>query len=566
VVGPGGRVWEAAYLDGRVPRRRAAHVAIGQTGLAITLVESGTTFRWPLAQVRQTQGFYGDEPVRLERGDEALLVGDLAFLSALRAAAPHAASAFHAPTRRRFRRGLSVLAAAAALGVGGGLYAWGIPAVAGIAAAHVPVAWEVALGEVAMGQLAPAEMRCQDPERQRRIDEVMGVLLRTLPDVPYPFQVTVVDHPMVNAFAAPGGFIVIFRGLLERTRSAEELAGVLAHEIQHVVHRHATRAVLRQASTGILIAALVGDVGGVTAFGIEAARLLGDLRHSREAEHEADRAGMRMLQAAAVDPEGMLAFFRTVQALEGAAPAAARYLSTHPAPAERLHALRALAGHRGRRPAKLLPAYDWGDIKKICGRSRDRASRSRRGPPAPGALDGLADAAGEGRGPGEAHAQRRQRVVDGVDDRRRWRDRAALAQPLDAQGIAGGGVLQVLALDGGQVVGARQRVVHQRAGQQLAGVVVRHVLEKSSAHALGHPAVDLALDDDGVDHHAAIVGDHVAEQPHPARVGIDLDLRDVHGARVGDRGDVVVGDGVEVGAGHPGLREGRDGGLDQATE
>jgi beta-barrel assembly-enhancing protease len=350
--------------------RQAARVAIGQSGLEIVLTESGRTFRWPLGEVRQTQGFYDGEQVRLERGGdlaEALLVGDVSFLSALRAAAPQAAGAFHEPARRRFRVVLTLLAAVAAVAVGAGLYVWGLPTLASLAAARVPVAWEVALGEAAMTQLVPPAKRCLDPVRQRRIDEITGVLLRTLPDSGYPFRVTVADHPMVNAFAAPGGFIVVFRGLLERTDAAEELAAVLAHEIQHVLHRDATRAILRQASTGILVAALVGDVSSVVAFGIEGARMLGDLRHGREAEHDADRDGMRMLHAAGVDAEGMFAFFRSIQELERGMPAASRYLSTHPTPADRMEALAALAAPGPKPPVKLLPDYDWSDVKKICG-------------------------------------------------------------------------------------------------------------------------------------------------------------------------------------------------------
>lgn len=364
-------MWEAHYLDGRTPVRWAARVTIGQSGLEVTLTEGGTSFRWPLAQVRQTQGFHGGEQVRLERGGhlaEALLIRDVAFLSALRAAAPGAARAFHDPRRRRLRAGLAGLAAIAAVALGAGLYVWGIPALAGIAAARVPVAWEVALGETAIAQLAPPSKRCADPERQRRLDELTSALVATLPQPSYPFRVAVVDQPMVNAFATPGGFIVILRGLLDRTASAEELAGVLAHEIQHVLHRDATRAILRQASTGILLAALLGDVSGVVAFGVESARTLGDLRHSREAEHEADRDGMRMLHAAAVDPDGMLAFFRGMQQQEGMTPAAARYLSTHPPAGDRLQALAALAAERAGPPVKLLAGYDWEEIKKICAR------------------------------------------------------------------------------------------------------------------------------------------------------------------------------------------------------
>ena len=94
---------------------------------------------------------------------------------------------------------------------------------------------------------------------------------------------------MVNAFAGSGGLIVVFRGLLERADTPEELAGVLAHEIQHVLHRDTTRAIFREASTGILVAALAGDVSAAAAFGVQAARVLGDLRYSREAEQEAAR-------------------------------------------------------------------------------------------------------------------------------------------------------------------------------------------------------------------------------------------------------------------------------------
>jgi predicted Zn-dependent protease len=363
------RVWDAAYLDGRTARRQPARVSIGRRSLEIALPETGGRLSWPLAGVRQTQGFYTGEQVRLERGGdlaEALLIGDLAFLSALRAAAPEAAAGFDDPARRRRRARLAVPAALAAIVVALALYLWGLPALATIAAARVPVSWEVALGDATMAQLAPAERLCRDPARQRRLDEIAGVLLRTRPDTRYPFRVSVVNHPVVNALAAPGGAIVVFHGLLERTESAEELAGVLAHEIQHVLHRHATRAILRQASTGVLLAALTGDVGMGAAFGVEGARLLGDLRYSREAETEADRDGMRMLQAAAVDPSGALTFFRRAEKSQHGTPAFARYLTTHPLPGDRLAILTALAAESTRPPVKLLPGYDWKDIARIC--------------------------------------------------------------------------------------------------------------------------------------------------------------------------------------------------------
>ena len=86
--------WEAAYLDGRTAARRPATVQITRTGLDVAVPESGARFFWPFREIRQTQGTYAGEQVRLEHGGalpEALLIADVGFLSAARAASPEAA-------------------------------------------------------------------------------------------------------------------------------------------------------------------------------------------------------------------------------------------------------------------------------------------------------------------------------------------------------------------------------------------------------------------------------------------------------------------------------------------
>jgi predicted Zn-dependent protease len=178
----------------------------------------------------------------------------------------------------------------------------------------------------------------------------------------------------VNALAAPGGAIVLYRGLLERTASAEELAGVLAHEVQHILHRHGTRMVVQRASTGLLMTAVAGDVSGLMAFGLETARTLGDLRHSRQNEEEADLDGLRMLLAAQIDPRGMLEFFRKIAGREGAA--LPRYLSSHPPSADRVERLEMLAATAAP-SAPLLADHDWSDVRKMCGSARRRGSPPR---------------------------------------------------------------------------------------------------------------------------------------------------------------------------------------------
>jgi len=374
--------WEGHYLDGRSATRQRATIRVMRTGLEAT-VEGGGTLFWPYREVRQTQGFYAGEQVRLERGGElpeALLVADPAFLVDLRRAAPELGGRFHDPAGRRLRVELTLLAGLAVVAITGALYLWGIPAFAGWVAGRVPVAWEERLGEAVVAELAPPAKRCEDSERARVIGEIAAALTRPMPDFPYRVRVLVVDEPAVNAFALPGGYVVVLRGLIEHTHSAEELAGVLAHELQHVRGRHPTRTLLQHASTALLVAAVTGDVSGALAYGAEGARVLALLRYSRVLEEEADREGTRMLVAAGIDPRGLVGFFESLQKEEGDVPAVLQYLSTHPAPKERIARLRALVARSGAPPApRLLPDYDWRDLARICpGSSPSPPSGGRR--------------------------------------------------------------------------------------------------------------------------------------------------------------------------------------------
>jgi beta-barrel assembly-enhancing protease len=356
------------YLDGRSAARRPVSVRLAQTGFEITQ-EDGARLWWPLREVRQTQGFYAGEQIRLERGRpllETLLIDDPVFLRALRATAPAFGRRFHDPRRRRSRLFLTIAAAATSIAAGVVLYLWAIPAAAGLLAERVPVSWEERLGNAAVEQIMASHRRCVDPEREAAVAAIVKRLLEPVARVPYTFRVTVVDDSMVNAFAVPGGQIVLLRGLVERSRTPEELAGVLAHEIQHVLRRHATRLLLQHASSGLLLVAVSGDLTGVMAYGIESARVLGTLSYSRHFESEADVEGLRMLLAADVDPKGMIAFFETLRSGERGLPSAARYLASHPLAADRVESLKRLASsipHRSR-PVEL--AREWEDVRRIC--------------------------------------------------------------------------------------------------------------------------------------------------------------------------------------------------------
>jgi predicted Zn-dependent protease len=359
--------WEGHYLDGQSAIRHPAVIRLMRSGLEVT-TEGGARW-WPYPEIRQTQGFYAGEEVRLERGgeiSEVLLISDTAFLTELHRVAPELATRFHHPGHRRMRARLTLLAAAAVIAVTTALYLWGIPAVAGVVASRVPVSWEERLGQAVMDQIAPPGKRCTDPALARAIEEIMITLTRTFPSTPYTFRVVVVDNPTVNALAIPGGYIVLLRGLLQRTRSAEELAGVLAHELQHVVRRHSTRMLVQNASTALLLAALTGDASDAMSLGLEAARTLGTLRYSRGHEEEADAEGTRMLIAARIDPAGLASFFASLGEEGREAPAFLGYLSTHPSMPDRIARLKSLAAKTDGTPVKLLPDLEWREVTTLC--------------------------------------------------------------------------------------------------------------------------------------------------------------------------------------------------------
>jgi predicted Zn-dependent protease len=167
----------------------------------------------------------------------------------------------------------------------------------------------------------------------------------------------VVDEPAVNALAAPGGYVVVYRGLLERTASPDELAGVLAHELQHVVLRHSMRGLLREMGTSAAIGLIFGDTSGLAGLAGE----LGSLRYQRADEDEADNKGIELMVRAGFEPRAMITMFEKLERESNELPGVLQYLSTHPATRERVARLEERArdlrpSHRAAVPSNWLEA------------------------------------------------------------------------------------------------------------------------------------------------------------------------------------------------------------------
>ncbi len=359
--------WPGFYFSGRTAAREAVTVTITPTALRLDR-EGGPSAWWPHAEVRLTQGAFAGEQVRLERGPEpaeAVVIEDRAFLDAVRAIAPSGPVA--ASSGRgwgRWRRLVGLAVAALALLAGG--YFSVLPVVADAVARRVPVSWEEQLGDDVAAPLAAAAGVCDDSAVVGAVTAIVTRLSTALPEQRYRFRVQVLEGPQVNAFAVPGGRIAVYHGLLSRTGRAEELAGVLAHEMQHVIRRHGTRAILREIPIRVFVGLMAGDLVGVR----EAAGALGTLgvlRYGRRDELEADREGLALVTAAGIDPAGMVAFFDTLAAVGADVPRGVAYLSSHPATAERRARLTARAAGAPAATRTALDLGDWSAVKNRCG-------------------------------------------------------------------------------------------------------------------------------------------------------------------------------------------------------
>jgi Zn-dependent protease with chaperone function len=380
--------WTGRYLDGRSAAAQRVTIELRTESLQITR-QDGSVLNWPYDEVQCTQGAYDGEQIRLEHGSNptaALVITNPRFLTTLRTHAPQLVAAVNDPTRRGLRLRLTVAAAILTLVVVAIIYGWGIPGLALVVTPHIPIAWEQQLGRQVVDQFSPEKDRCTDPYRKQIIESMLTKLTATMPNNPYgTIHFQIVDDPMVNAFAAPGGYVVVFRGLLEKTETPEQLAGVLAHELQHIFKRHTTRAIVEQTSTSLLIAAVSGDITGAATVALDSARTLGALRYSRVHETEADTEGLKMLLAAGIDPKGMIEFFQIMNKGNHRDDDAGwfRYLSTHPTHDNRVQTLTKLAGSSVGQGHRLLPGLEWSAIRNVCRFKPPKSTEPESSPSSP---------------------------------------------------------------------------------------------------------------------------------------------------------------------------------------
>lgn len=211
-----------------------------------------------------------------------------------------------------------------------------------LVAERVPITFEIELGRRALEPQKAKLDNSTHPAHAARLKAVAARLLPAVATSGYAFEFHVLQDTNVNAFALPGGQVVVHTGLLDAIKNSDELAGVLAHELAHVTHRHGLRRLIESAGLALLVQSLFGNTSGLEGFLIEGSRLLLEQKYSRDFEREADAAGWAYLIDSNIDPRGMIEFFKTLKKVEeahGSGAAGLSFLGTHPATDERMRAL-----------------------------------------------------------------------------------------------------------------------------------------------------------------------------------------------------------------------------------
>jgi len=357
------------FFDGRISARLSVVVELDRASLIARGGEGQILARWPYDELQRLSAPSGW--LRFARRDNAvparLEVRDPALVAAIDGMT---LAVVPPPTERRQRRRVIIwsIAAAVALVVVGTL---GVPEMAERLAPFVPDAVEQRLGDVVdqrvrsmlegggPGQRLECGMGPTETSGRAALDEMVG-RLAAVAALPRPLNVAVIRRSDPNAFALPGGRIYVFEGLVARSDTPDELAGVIAHEMGHVAHRDATKSVVRTAGLSFVFGIVLGDFVGGGAV-VVAAKALLQSAYSRDVESAADAYAIDLMQKAGADARALGSILMRIS---GALEPGMAMLRDHPETRDRVAAIDAATpAHSG---AAMLSPIAWATLKRIC--------------------------------------------------------------------------------------------------------------------------------------------------------------------------------------------------------
>jgi Zn-dependent protease with chaperone function len=351
----------ARYYDGKVAVAREVGVRPMSHELIITdRAGTGVVARWPASEL-VVLGDTGHEkaPPVVRRGEEArLVIEDPELRHQLAQSMPALAALGRLRPKAAPRIALFGATLVAALG-----FFWlAIEVGSSAIAPHVPYDLQHRLGESVAADLVGQQPLCEGRAGLAAINRLANRLAKAA-DYPHPIEVRIVKGGPVNAFTLPGGIMVFYSDLIDRARNGNEVAGVLAHELGHVVHHHAIKGLARQYGIDQLLKSMTGGFSDLGTIG-QGGTLLLALRNGRAFERDADATGVELLEKLGLRADGVASFFeRMLENQPGDMAAMIGIWSSHPPTRERIAATR--------RPATGKPAFsdaEWKALRAVCSR------------------------------------------------------------------------------------------------------------------------------------------------------------------------------------------------------
>ncbi len=350
---------QARYFDGETAAVHEAGVRPTATELLI-LDASGTAVlaRWPIDEVVVLGDVEHEAVPALARRqhDARLVIGDGEQRRKLVALVPQLetlAAARPAPAGRIAGFGASLVALL-------GLIWFGVDWGSGHAAAFIPQSLQARLGHAVLGELTEGKQQCHGEPGLGAINRLANRLAEAA-DYRHNVEVRVVKGGPVNAYTLPGGILVFYSDLITRARDSNQVAGVLAHEIGHVVHNHPMKGMVRQFGLDFMLRVLTGGYSDISTVASGGSLLLA-LRNGRAFEREADATGVNLLESIGARADGVSSFFEQLMEAHERDPAEVIGIwSSHPPTRERIEATR--------RPATGRPAFteaEWQALRKVC--------------------------------------------------------------------------------------------------------------------------------------------------------------------------------------------------------
>lgn len=353
----------AQYFDGRTAASHQVRVRFSASGLLIEHDSANTILQWPFSGLTAIERPQEGHPLRLSHSSEKsarLIVPPGPAQTYILNRAPQLRAS---PVLRRALRfaGFAVGSLACVVIIGYAI----LNLAPQLLSDQLPLSWRERLADQTERSLLKDTKRCHNPAGKQALSRLASRVAAAA-DEPVEFSLRVYDMPIINAFAMPAGRVVMTGALIRQADSPEELAGVLAHELGHVEHRHPEAQLVRVVGIQLVLSIATGGGGGDQLGSL--AGIFAILRYTRSAEEQADDYALELMERGDIDPKGLRQFFEKLSKKSGEGASKTLdgltdMLSTHPLSRERVEYFKPMAPGQAR---PVVSAAEWQAIKRIC--------------------------------------------------------------------------------------------------------------------------------------------------------------------------------------------------------